>query len=241
MLADPDRNVMFSVHTYWAVSDGADQAFIAYQFQMAMTAGLPLIVGEFTHMFNRGQTCTYEIDYASIIQECQARDMGWLAWEWGPGNEYNEPTCEIMNMTTNSYYSTLRDTWAKVVAVTSPYSIQATSVTPTYIVNAGVCDPSDVHDDRIVFDHGIAVYPNPAFGSVHVTVTATIDQLSDVHVDVYDATGQHIRNVYSGVLTAGQHNFTLAPGHLGINWIVVKAAHGNDAVTVHSTPLVVAP
>lgn len=131
--SDPEHNILFSVHLYWAISDGADEAYITNEFQESVDIGLPFIVGEFTYKFNREGGCDYEADYKTIIRLCSKYEIGWLAWEWGPGNDYFEPTCDIMNMTADSYYNTLKDTWAKEVTMTSPYSIDSTSITSEYI------------------------------------------------------------------------------------------------------------
>ncbi len=137
---DPDKNLLFSVHTYWAIADGADEAFITGQFQAAVAANLPFIVGEYAAKFNQNVQCVIECDYKTIIKRCQENEIGWLAWEWGPGNEFADPTCEVMNMTMDSYYNTLKDGWAKEVALTSAYSIAQTSRTPKYIINGGRCE-----------------------------------------------------------------------------------------------------
>ena len=51
--ADPEHNLIFSVHMYWAIREGADASYIAQQVQAAVDVGLPFIVGEFTYLFKR--------------------------------------------------------------------------------------------------------------------------------------------------------------------------------------------
>src|SRR5207245_6566823 len=94
--ADPDGNLMFSVHLYWAMSCGADAAFIESNLQIATGLDYPLIVGEFSRY--GGQPCgadgasmcseAGEIDYKTILSACHALGIGWYAWEWGPGNDF---------------------------------------------------------------------------------------------------------------------------------------------------------
>ena len=48
LAADPEGNLMFSVHLYWSMSCGADAAFIRSNLQQAVDLGYPLIVGEFS-------------------------------------------------------------------------------------------------------------------------------------------------------------------------------------------------
>ena len=142
--ADPDKNLLFSVHTYWAISDGATPQFIKNQFSAAVAAGLPFIVGEFSAYgaYAGGESICGpkgKVDYKTILSEAQRLDIGWLVWEWGPGNVGGgDPLCINMNMTTNSTFSTLKD-WGKEVASTNAASIQKTSVRSPFLVNNQVC------------------------------------------------------------------------------------------------------
>jgi mannan endo-1,4-beta-mannosidase len=118
-LLDVDPNLIFSVHTYWGISDGANAAFIESKFDDAVNAGYALIVGEFSKWgaFNAtGSVCEGdgECAYNTIMTEASARGIGWYAWEWGPGNEFGDDTglCTRMNMTTNGNFNTLQPGWA---------------------------------------------------------------------------------------------------------------------------------
>lgn len=186
---DEMRNIMYSVHIYWAVSDGANASFIAQQFSSAVNSGLPFIVGEFTSLFNRNSKCTYETAYQDILAICAQYKIGWLAWEWGPGNEFADPTCDVMNMTTNSYYATLKDGWAKVVAETSTHSIRETSKSSYYVMHKGACDPVSVEDQGVQFEVAV-VSPNPSAGPINATYT--LGSVGTVQIDVMNSVGSHV-------------------------------------------------
>ncbi len=134
--ADPNKNLLFSVHLYWSMSDGADANFIRSNLQRAVDLGYPLIVGEFSSFGGyAGQDksiCSLdgEIDYQTILEECHKHDIGWYAWEWGPGNDFTDPLCAVMDMTPNRLFNNLKPGWATEVATSSPHSIKNTSVTP---------------------------------------------------------------------------------------------------------------
>ena len=134
--ADPYKNLLFSVHLYWSVSDGADANFIRSNLQKAVDLGYPLIVGEFSSFggyAGQGKSiCSPqgEIDYQTILEECHKHDIGWYAWEWGPGNAFTDSLCAVMDMTPDRLFSNLKPGWATDVAISSPYSIKNTSVTP---------------------------------------------------------------------------------------------------------------
>ena len=136
--ADPEKNVIFSVHLYWSMSRGADADHIRAQLQNAVDAGYPLIVGEFSryggYPLNEGESICGaggEIDYRTILEECHKHGIGWYAWEWGPGNDFNDPLCSVMDMTPDRMFANLKPGWAQEVAVSSPYGIKNTSLVPS--------------------------------------------------------------------------------------------------------------
>jgi mannan endo-1,4-beta-mannosidase len=140
LAADPDHNLLFSVHTYWGIADGADADFIHAKLQLAANAGVPLLVGEFSRYgayAGEASICSDagEVDYASILAECDRLKIGWYAWEWGPGNVGGgDPLCAVMDMSVDGTLPGLQPGWATEVVATSPYGIQATSVVPKSIV-----------------------------------------------------------------------------------------------------------
>jgi mannan endo-1,4-beta-mannosidase len=132
LAADPDHNLIFSVHTYWGLADGADANFIRDQFAAAVAANYPLIVGEFSktgavdpNTFDSTCLAPGDILYKEIIKRCQEHSIGWYAWEWGPGNSFGGPNCGVMDMTDDR--QNLKAGWATEVALTDPNSIQNTS------------------------------------------------------------------------------------------------------------------
>ena len=117
--ADPLNNMIFSIHIWW--NDG-DSRRVKEAIENSANAGIPLIVGEFAVAGpeNKGLIC-----YETIVSECHKTQTGWLAWEWGPGNQHGN----LMDMTTNNRFETLWG-WAKEVCISSPYSIKNTAVKP---------------------------------------------------------------------------------------------------------------
>ncbi len=133
--ADPDHNILLSVHMWWPVEWGYSDQVITDEINQSVKMNLPLIVGEFAHS---GVGCETTINYKHILSECQKNEIGWLAWEWGPGNS----DCTEMDMTTDSKFETLRN-WGLEVAVTDPNSIKNTSVIPKFM-QIGICEGSQV-------------------------------------------------------------------------------------------------
>ncbi len=131
--ADPDHNLIFSVHLYWGIADGADAHFIKGALEEAVAQNYPLIVGEFSKFgaFNGNDSICAEggrTDYETILKETQRLAIGWYAWEWGPGNGFNDPLCAVMDMTPDRLFTHLAPGWATEVATSSPNSIKNTAV-----------------------------------------------------------------------------------------------------------------
>jgi mannan endo-1,4-beta-mannosidase len=134
--ADPNNNLLFSVHLYWPKSSGADANFIRSNLQKSVNLNYPLIVGEFSEFgawagANVSHCSTNgKIDYQTILEVCHKHEIGWYAWEWGPGNGVEDPLCSVMDMTPDRSFKKLKPGWATEVAIDSPYSIKNTSITP---------------------------------------------------------------------------------------------------------------
>ncbi|WP_435736584.1 cellulase family glycosylhydrolase [Cellulosimicrobium sp. PMB13] len=72
--ADPEANVVFSVHMYEVYGDGATVTDYLEHF---VDAGLPLVVGEFgpAHHGN-------DVDEDTILAETRRLGLGWFGWSW---------------------------------------------------------------------------------------------------------------------------------------------------------------
>lgn len=115
--ADPDNNLMFSVHMWWPYMWGNTDQRVIDELAESSEMNLPLIVGEFGHEWD--ETEPGKIPYKTIIEYCYKNEIGYLPWEWGPGN--NPQT--FLDMTADSTFATLRD-WGMEVCITSQYSIK---------------------------------------------------------------------------------------------------------------------
>jgi len=131
--ADPDHNLVFSAHFFYALSPA--QATAALEAMAA--SGLPFIVGAFAHKSVPG--CATDIAYAQILADAQRLGIGWLAWSWGdndPVKHWNTD-CPEHDMTSTFAYDTMVD-WARAVAITDSNSIVNTSLRPNAL-SLGAC------------------------------------------------------------------------------------------------------
>ncbi|MGC9467099.1 MAG: discoidin domain-containing protein [Anaerolineae bacterium] len=133
--ADPDHNLMFSIHMWWPTAwrgPAVDQLVID-EIAESVEMDLPLLIGEFASL---GPGCTCCIPYRTIIEEAHRNEIGYLAWSWGPGNS----DCAEMDMTEDGTFDTLYG-WGLEVAITSTHSIQNIAVRPDWIVRATPVPP----------------------------------------------------------------------------------------------------
>ncbi len=152
LAADPNHNVIFSVHPYWAKTDtDAQPTFIRDRFAEVSALPIPIVLGELSKFGAWPGSATISpcsdagrVDYQQFAQRATAAGMGWLIWEWGPGNQWQVPNdCPQMDMTTNGTVASLIglrpmavNAWAKELAITSAISIKNTAKR-TFFVNSG--------------------------------------------------------------------------------------------------------
>jgi len=125
--ADPDHNLIFSVHMWWPLRWGYTAQTVIDELEESVAMELPLVVGEFGNKWdNFGPG---EIPYLTILEETHRHGIGMFPWEWGPGN--NPQTW--LNMTEDGTFDTLFD-WGLDVGVTHRFSISNTAIRPNSMV-----------------------------------------------------------------------------------------------------------
>ena len=72
--SDPDRNTVFSIHMYAVYS--TPESIISY-LDAFRTANLPLVIGEFGHVFPGGDP-----DEDTMMAQAQQRGIGYIGWSW---------------------------------------------------------------------------------------------------------------------------------------------------------------
>ena len=131
---DPEHNLMFSVHMWWADATG-DR--VTAELTQSVSLELPLIVGEFA------QHAVYMCDaapfaYRVLLAKAQELQIGWLAWSWGSVDNGDCANQGSFDMTTGGVFGNWEEGWGQEVALTDPNSIQHTSVRPQSMLN-GSC------------------------------------------------------------------------------------------------------
>lgn len=132
--ADPDHNILLSVHMWWNDPSGSR---VTQGIQDIITTNLPIIVGEFAH--HAAYQCTAApFAYKIFMELAQTHGISWLAWSWGSVKNSDCATDGPFDMSSDGTFEGLTG-WGLEVAVTDPHSIKNTSVRPASIVK-GTCD-----------------------------------------------------------------------------------------------------
>lgn len=123
---DPLHNVLLSVHMWWNDPDGTR---VVSELAQSQAQELPLIVGEFA------QHAVYQCNqspfaYAKLLDEAQAREVGWLVWSWGgaPNNDCKDQG--TFDLTKGGTFGSWTDKWASDVVLDHPHSLKNSSVRP---------------------------------------------------------------------------------------------------------------
>ena len=85
--ADPQKNILFSVHIYGSWNDSLS---IENKLQEAHDKNLPLIVGEFGYNYKDGNNnLGCKVNHRKILSTCQKLNYGYMPWSWTGNNEEN--------------------------------------------------------------------------------------------------------------------------------------------------------
>lgn len=135
--ADTQKNLIFSFHSYWPKRFTDGQTFVEDIFNKAVADGYCFVDAELSQYggFADGESICNdkgEIDYQRFAKLCSKNKVGYILWEWGPGNELNNPLCIKMNMTTNGTFAGLKD-WGKIMVNDTTFGFQVAGRTTNYI------------------------------------------------------------------------------------------------------------
>lgn len=119
---DPDHNLIFSWHIW---DSGITEERIQAAIDRSIDLNIFLLIGEFAPMEVKCKCC---IPYKYILRYSEEKEIGWLAWSWGPGNS----DCPQMDMTKTVAFETLFD-WGLEVATTDKNSIANTALRPAFL------------------------------------------------------------------------------------------------------------
>ncbi|SDY12516.1 mannan endo-1,4-beta-mannosidase [Evansella caseinilytica] len=140
--ADPNRNVMFSIHMYEYA--GGDATTVRNNIDRVLNQNLALVIGEFGHYHTNGN-----VDEDTILSYSQQRGVGWLAWSWkGNGQEW-----AYLDMSNDWAGTNL--TWYGNRMINGTDGIRATSkIASVFTEDGGTTPPSQPGETLYSFEGG---------------------------------------------------------------------------------------
>lgn len=104
---DPLHKIIMSAHAYWYQSTAIE---MENRMQQIAAANFPVVLGEIANKQDEsGTPCAYSISqYTSLLQSCQAHDVGWLAWTW------TDDWCPERRLSSNGNFTSLTN-YGKVI------------------------------------------------------------------------------------------------------------------------------
>ena len=82
LAADPDSNLLFSVHAYWPAMWGWTDQKVKDKIKAVQDKGITFIFGKFGNKWDL--TAQGDIPYQLILDESHRLGIGCLAWRWLP-------------------------------------------------------------------------------------------------------------------------------------------------------------
>ena len=171
---DPLNKIIMSCHAYWN-SNASEMASIVNQLS-ALT--VPVIFGE---VGNVDFACA-PIQMNSLLQACQDKDMGWLAWTW------NRDECSVRNMTANQPGNPNSTTDGQFSTLT------AYGQTIVNNANFGLADHAEKADFSCLLGvetikNTIEIYPNPVADVLYLKIGNSFQKSI---VTVFDVNGRAV-------------------------------------------------
>ena len=132
--SDPQKNVIFDQHIYGMWANGAGQSWqtdLITGLNSLAAVNLPMIVGEFGPGRNLGPSPT-PMTPGEIIQACDTRGIGWLAWAWD-APAYNATDTDFALSLTGDYRASADlSTYGKDVVENPTYGLLARATPATF-------------------------------------------------------------------------------------------------------------
>jgi hypothetical protein len=125
---DPEHNLVFSWHPWDPKTWGGTKTRITAALDSAVARNIPFIMGEFSQSEQGDDRwSSTPVEWRHIMESCQARGIGWLAWVWWCCGD----TPDHHSLTLDKMYGHWNNApWGEECAVSGPYSIKNTSVRP---------------------------------------------------------------------------------------------------------------
>lgn len=132
--ADPQHNIIFSIHTYWYSFANNNPTTMLQKLQVVVNSGIPFVLGEVANQQDDAQVCQYTLPYQQMLVGCQSLGINWLAWSWC------NDVCPNRQLTSTGRFINLT-TYGNDLVNNSIYGLKVNAIKSTYL-STNTCNTS---------------------------------------------------------------------------------------------------
>lgn len=174
---DPLKNIIFSAHAYWYAYANNDSSTMVSKINEMNQSNYPFIFGEIANQQDDQQNCQYELNYKALLNICQTKKIGWLAWSW------NRDVCPNRQVSNNGLTNNL-SSYGNDIVNNQVYGISKTSVISKYLKNGLMCNNLATGNQKKL---EINIFPNPFTNNFYFDLNKTPKE-----INVYNMYGQKL-------------------------------------------------
>lgn len=168
--ADPIHNLIFSAHAYWFGYAGNDSTQMAVKVNAVVDAGIPFLLGEVANWQDDVQLCQYELNYQPLLEHCESKNVGWLAWSW------DHDGCSARQLSSSGDFADLTPYGFDVV-YNPVYGMIHETVKSRYLTENGCGSTASLAEKT---NDVVELYPNPAADEVMITCALDGEQICTI-------------------------------------------------------------
>jgi mannan endo-1,4-beta-mannosidase len=191
--ADPENNLIFSVHAYWYSFAGNDSTQALNKINTALSKNIPFVFGEVANLQDDASMCQYTLNYKPWLKIITQKKLGWMAWSW------DNDGCPARQITAAGNFTNLTTYGADIV--NNPvYGLSVGTVKSKYLV-LGSCGTSTVGTGVNKFTNlssNTFAFPNPCKDSFQIKTDQEIKTIL-----AYNVLGQEVKCIQ---LSNGKYN-----------------------------------
>ena len=215
--ADSQGNTMFSIHMYEYA--GGDATTVRNNIDSALNQNLCLVIGEFGGYHTNG-----DVDEQTIMDYCQEKGVGWLAWSWTG----NDESLNYLDMCYDFAGNSLTSFGNQVIYGTNGISQTAKTCS---IFSGYDYDDDDYDDDYDDDNDGSDTSTNIFYGSSYADNWAQAVSVSTTHyggsVDVTGMSdGDYIWVEYTGAY--GDYDLVFESFSGGNSWAKISPSENGS-------------
>jgi len=155
LASDPEKNLIFSAHSYWYSYARNDSLQMANEIKNALLANIPFVFGEVANLQDDVSMCQHVLNYKPLLKICKQKKIGWLAWSW------DNDGCSNRQISNNGSFASLTD-YGQEMVFNATFGITNDSSAKSKFLQFGNCVVTNATQYSNRKD--LKIIPNPSNG-----------------------------------------------------------------------------